>query len=371
MIKLFYPDRQFKLIKTKIFDSIKKTLNKSDFIQGNYVDDFEKLLAKKTNNRFAISCANGSDAISIALLSLNIKKNDIVYLPSFSFVSSVESIVNIGAIPRFIDVNFNNCLINLEYLEKSLIEDINIKNKYVLVVELFGGMPDYQKLLKLKKKYKFKLISDSAQSYGAKYDKNSIGNLVDVACLSFFPTKVLGCYGDGGALLTNKKNIAKKMKSLTQHGRGKTKYENIFVGYNSRLDTLQAGVLLNKMSLIKSEIKNRRKIGLYYNNNLKSENVSIIKYDKKVFSSYGYYTFICKTPQIRRKIILKLKSKKISYAIYYPKPLHKLSPYMKYIKNNQILINSENLAKKCLSIPIDPYLKNHEIDKIVKTINEI
>lgn len=371
MIKLFYPDRQLSLIKNKIFDSITKTLNKSDFIQGNYVKNFEKLLAKKTNNRFAISCANGSDAISIALLSLNIKKNDIVYIPSFSFVSTVESIVNIGAIPRFIDVNPNNCLINLEYLERSLIKDNDIKNKYVMVVELFGGMPDYHKLLKLKKKYSFKLISDSAQSYGSKYNKKTIGNLVDVACLSFFPTKVLGCYGDGGALLTNKKNIAKKMKSLTQHGRGKTKYDNIHVGYNSRLDTLQAAILMNKMSLIKNEIKNRRNIALYYNKYLESKNVSILEYEKKVFSSYGYYTFICKTPLIRRRIISKLKSKKIAYAIYYPKPLHKLLPYMKYSKNRQSLINSENLAKKCLSIPIDPYLKNQEIDRIIKTINEI
>lgn len=371
MINLFYPKRQLNLIQEKISNSIKSTLIKGDFIQGENVKKFENLLAKKTNNKYAISCANGSDAISIALLSLNIKKNDYVYIPSFSFISTVESIVNIGAIPRFIDINQSDCLINIDYLEKFLKKDKSIKNKYVLVVELFGGMPDYKKLNLLKKKYKFKLISDSAQSYGSMFNNFSIGNMVDIACLSFFPTKVLGCYGDGGALLTNKKNVSKKIKSLTLHGRGNHKYDNKFVGFNSRLDTLQASILIQKIKIVDKEIKKRREIKDFYDKNLNSNKISKLNYKNYVNSSYGYFTLICDNSKVRNELIKKLNKNKISYAIYYPKPLHKQIPYKKFLKDYQKLNICEIVSKTCISLPIDPYLSKNELNKIIKTVNEI
>ena len=368
MIKLFYPERQNIKIKKKLNKKINLLFSKGDFIQGNEVKKLEDDLSKFLKVRHVVSCANGTDALSIALRTLGVKKNDIVIVPSYTFISSAESIVAVGAVPYFVDICTNDFLINIESLKK-ILKKINKKNIFLICVELFGAQPNYKEINKLKKKYKIKVISDSAQSFGSLYKNKNIGHYVDIATTSFFPTKILGCYGDGGAIFTNNLNYKQKAKSLANHGKGKTKYENLYCGYNSRLDTIQAIFLNEKLRLIKNEILKRRKIFNYYNKNLSKIYKKPI-YSSNVKSSCGYYTLKVKNIKIRDQILKKLSEKQISSAIYYPRPIHLQKPYQKFPRA-RTLKNSENLSNIAFSIPIDPYLKSKEIKYIVKTLNDL
>ena len=368
MIKLFYPKRQNLKIKKRIDIKLNQLYARGDFIQGNEVKKLEKNLSNFLKIDYATTCANGTDALSIALKAIGVKKNDIVIVPSYTFISSAESIVAVGAIPYFVDISLDDFLINIKSLE-NLLKKINKKNMCLICVELFGAQPNYKEITKLKKKYNLKIISDSAQSFGSLYKQQNIGHYVDIATTSFFPTKTLGCYGDGGAIFSKNFNYIKKAKSISNHGKGKNKYENVYFGYNSRLDTIQAIFLNEKLKLLKAEIKKRKEIFNYYNNNL-HENYKKPIYNTDTTSSCGYYTLKVKNKILRNQILDKLSRNRISCSIYYPKPIHLQKPYRSFPRAKS-LKNSEKLSDICFSIPIDPYLTKKEISYIVKSLNSL
>jgi dTDP-4-amino-4,6-dideoxygalactose transaminase len=364
-IKFLDLDKQQKKISKNLKNNINLVLKKSNYIMGAEVTELEQKLQSYTKSKFCITCASGTDALILALLSLNIGKGDYVVCPSFTFPATAESILITGATPIFVDVSkktFNLCYAEL----KSILKKYKKNVKAIIAVDLFGLPANYKKLKAIAREFKIEIIADAAQSFGATYNNTKVGTLTNITCTSFFPAKPLGCYGDGGAIFTNNKLIKDNLVSLRAHGKAKTKYEIIQIGLNSRLDTMQAAILIAKMKIFDWELKERNKNALLYNKEL--ENLyATPKMPKKTTSAWAQYTI--RTKQ-RNKLKDFLNNKGIPTMIYYPIPMHLQPAYSKFKKNSQKFNNSIELANSVLSIPIHPYLKELEKEYIINNLKK-
>ena len=284
-------DIQQKKLSSKINSSFSKIIKSNKFILGPEVSILEEKLSTYLNINFSVSCANGTDALSLALMALNFKRGDNIIVPSFTFVSTAESAVIMGVNPIFVDINPENFSINLSQLKEvyaqSKKKGINVKG--VLNVDLFGMPSNYNALKSFCKNNKLKLITDAAQAFGSMYNNKFISNFTDITTTSFFPSKPLGCYGDGGCLFTNSKTIAEKLKSLRVHGKGKNKYNNIAIGMNSRLDTIQATILIEKLKVFSREIKRRKEVAKIFQENI-TKKVLIPYCDENSDSIWSQFT---------------------------------------------------------------------------------
>jgi UDP-2-acetamido-2-deoxy-ribo-hexuluronate aminotransferase len=354
--------KQYKIYKKEINSQIKKSLIKSNFILGSEVDLLEKKLCNYTKSKYCITCSSGTDALLLSLMAVNIRPGDEVITSPFSWISAAETIALLKAKPVFVDVEENTFNINSKLIENK----ITNKTKAIIPVNLFGQPADLLEIKSICKKNNLKLIIDGAQSFGSTY-KNNFDNIYgDLSITSFFPSKPLGCYGDGGAIFTNNKTYAKKIIKLRNHGKNKSSNFD-YIGINGRLDTLQASILLAKLNKLNKELSNRNKIAKLYNNLLNKEVVStpIIKSDRK--TSWAQYTLKVK---YRNKIISKLKKNNIPFSIFYKRPLHlqKCFKYLGYkLKDFPI---AEQLSKEVLSLPMNPFLSFKEIKFITSKINE-
>ena len=349
---------QDKILFNKIIKSIKKIIKKSNFILGKEVFDFEKNFAKYTKSRFCVSCANGTDALYLVLKSLKLKSNDEVIVPAMTYVATASSVINSGAKLRLADVNLEDANIN----QKDLIKKINKKTKAIIVVSLWGNCANYKKLLKICKKNKIILIEDAAQSVGAFNDDGVSGSLTDVACFSFFPGKNLGAYGDAGAVVTNNYKIYQNVLKLRTQG-SKKKFKHDIIGINSRMDTIQASILSMKLKRINQINNLKRKIANKYFK--KINNVKIKLFKIKQGSSFHQFVILTKN---RSRFISYLKNSKIPSGLHYPYVIHKLKAF-KNLCIDKNLKNSEIISKQCVSLPIDPYLNNKQINFIISKIN--
>jgi len=359
--------KQHSIIESEITSSLDKILKSGQYILGPIVENLENKLCSITGSKYAISVSSGTDALFIALLSLGIKKGSKVFVPSFTYTATAEVIVLAGAIPIFVDVDKNTFNISNEDLVKKIIENKskNSDNKSaILAVDLFGLPADYAKLKETAEKYNLSLISDAAQSFGASINNIKTGKLADITTTSFYPTKPLGCYGDGGAIFTDNKELAIILKSIRSHGQGNDPYDNVRIGINGRLDSIQAAVLLEKLKIFDSELKKRSDIAKLYNEGL-AELVKIPIINDNINSSWAQYTIVTKK---RDELKEYLSDKNIPTMIYYPKPMHHQPAYKKYHKNNSNLIVSERLSKEVISLPFHPYLNNKQITFIIETI---
>ena len=261
-IKFLDLQKQKKIIQRKLDENIKGVLNHSKFIMGPEVAELENKLKRYSGVKYAISCASGTDALILAILALKISKNDVVFCPSFTFPATAEAILIAGARPVFIDVSkdtFNICYKDLiKEIEKSFKK--KLRPRAIIAVDLFGLPANYKRLNEIAKNYNITLIADAAQSYGGDYVNKKVGSLSKITCTSFFPAKPLGCYGDGGAVFTDDLEIKEKIESLRSHGKGKEKYQIVDVGLNSRLDTLQAAILLAKLEVFDWETIERGRL---------------------------------------------------------------------------------------------------------------
>ena len=302
--------------------------------------------------------SSGTSAIEVGLKALGIKSGDEVITTSFTWVSTSEAIVNVGAKPIFIDIKKDNFLIDENLIEKK----ISKKTKAILTVSLFGSPVNIQKISKIAKKYGLYLIDDGAQSFGSKIGKKSICDFVNLYTTSFFPTKILGCFGDGGAIFTNNKQLDEKFKSISNHGKLNGRFK--FIGNNFRFDTIQAVVLKEKIKDLKQNISHRRRIAYAYKKNLSKKIHHQIHDRDHVFN---YYSILLNN---RKKILKILKKNKISTKIYYEKPIHKEIVYKKYFNKKTFLPITEEISKKILSLPIYPGLKSAQIKFICNIINK-
>ena len=358
---------QRKRIKNEINKGIQNVLEHGGFIMGPEVKQFESELANFGNAKHAISCANGTDALHIALLSWGIGPGDAVFCPSFTYCATAESIVNVGATPIFIDID--RATYNID--STSLINAINeVKTagelipRAIIAVDLFGQSADYIALSEIAKTEKLKLLADSAQGFGTTLNGNHPIYWADATTTSFFPAKPLGCYGDGGAILTNDNKMAEVLKSLRVHGKGTDKYDNIRIGVNSRLDTIQAAILLPKLAIFNDEIEKRNVIASNYIDSLGNYALRVPTVRDGVVSTWAQFTIEVSDPL---SFANKLKSKGIPTARYYPKPVHHQSAYMDFPIQGSSLKNTESCIHNIISLPMHPYLDQHTQAMIIET----
>ncbi|MEG1989952.1 MAG: DegT/DnrJ/EryC1/StrS family aminotransferase [Clostridia bacterium] len=366
--------KQYSILKDKIDENINQVLTDGTYIMGNKVKEFEKNIAEYVGTKYCVTCANGTDALSLALKTLDIKKGDAVFVPSFTFFATAEVVSNCGATPIFIDSDINTFNIDVNKIEKAIIDikkENNLIPKAIIPVDLFGLPADFEKIEIIAKKYNLYIIEDGAQGFGGSIKGKKACSFGDIATTSFFPAKPLGCYGDGGAIFTNDEKIYHLLCSIRVHGKGKEKYDNIRIGVNSRLDTIQAAILLVKLEAFKSyELKDRNIVAQIYRDCLKDivQNPYI---NQNFISSYAQYTIKLNSKEERDYLKLKLQEIEIPSMIYYPKPLHRQIVYEDYNFNLEDLKLSEKLSDIVLSLPMHPYLEEKDIINICDNIKKI
>ena len=360
MIPFFDLAAQQQQIVSKIEKRIAKVLSHGQYILGPEVSELEEKLTEYTGAKFCISCANGTDALQIALMALGVGPGDEIITPSFSYIATAEATAIIGAKPVYVDVD------PVSYnMDHSLLEgNINEKTKAILPVSLFGQPADFDEINVIAKKYDLPIIEDAAQSFGAMYKGKKSCNLTTIGCTSFFPTKPLGCYGDGGAIFTSDEDLAIKIRQIARHGQD-GRYHHVRVGINSRLDTLQAAILIPKLSILDEEIKQRDELANLYNGTLaelSSIKVPLIASQRK--SAWAQYTIVCED---RDKICQSLKSHGIPTAVHYPRPLSQQPS----VKDFDCCVPvSEKLATSVLSLPMHAYMQDEQTEKLFKVLSE-
>lgn len=366
---------QYKLMESELKNSIYKVLEDGNFIMGKEVNDLESELASFINVKHCVSCANGTDALQLALMAMDIGPRDYVFAPTFTFFSTAEAISLVGARPVFVDIKADTFNIDVDKLVTK-IEMIKKEGhalpKAIISVDLFGLPANYPELASIAKKYNIKLIEDAAQGLGGEINKEIAGSFGDIATTSFFPAKPLGCYGDGGALFTNNDHYAQTLRSLRVHGKGSSKYDNQRIGMNSRLDTIQAAILLVKLKIFKEEVNLRNEIAKKYYRSLSSnKNFRLPIIPNGYKSVWAQYSLLADSNEDRNNIMQKLKSKNIPTVVYYQKPLHLQSAYahLDYIEGDFPV--SEEISNRIFSIPMSPYLSKDDLDEIIKALNSV
>lgn len=358
--------RQYQLHKEQIDFAIMSTLAQAEFINGKPVRQLEEKLEEYVGVRNCIACANGTDALLLALVTWGIGEGDAVFVPDFTFFSSAEVIPTVKATPVFVDVDENTYNINVDSLEKAIryvLESTNLIPKVIIAVDLFGQPADYNRIRKIADKYGLLILEDAAQGFGGKFEGREACSFGDIAITSFFPAKPLGCYGDGGALFTDCDEWAETLRSLQVHGKGEDKYDNVRIGMNSRLDTLQAAILNEKLSFFNEEIECCNKIAESYTELLRNDmRTPVIK--PQMYSSWAQYTIRLKDDEQRTRVIKHLKENGIPTAIYYKKPLHVQKALEQYYIEELDCNISEKICSTCVSLPMHPYLKEWEIEEI-------
>lgn len=353
---------QYQTYKSQIDHNIQNILNKSNYILGEEVRILEQELQNFAGAKYAITCSSGTDALLLALMAIEIQPGDEVITTPFTWISTGEMIALMKAKPVFVDIEADTYNLDAESIERAITKN----TKAIMPVSLYGQPADMNVIQEIAKKHNLKVIIDGAQSFGSTYNNTTDSNLGDISTTSFFPSKPLGCYGDGGAVFTNNEEYANKIKLLRVHGQNK-RYHHKFLGIGGRLDTIQAAILLAKLPNFKNELKERERVANRYNASLsKKFQTPIIKKNRS--SAWAQYTF---RSNQRDKFQLKLMESGIPTSIFYPIPLH-LQECFKYLnyKQNDFSI-SEKASKEVISIPMNPFLKNEQIDYILSKILEV
>ena len=352
---------QYQTYKDKIDSNLQAILNKSNYILGEEVDVLEKELQNFTGAKYAISCSSGTDALLLALMAINIQPDDEIITTPFTWISTAEMMALIKAKPAFVDIEPDTYNMDPNLIEAAITK----KTKAIMPVSLYGQPADMNAIQAIADKYNLKVIIDGAQSFGSTYKNKTDSNLGDISTTSFFPSKPLGCYGDGGAVFTNNEEYANKIKLLRVHGQNK-RYHHKYIGIGGRLDTMQAAILLAKLPYFKKELKDRQKVADHYTSGLsKILQTPVIKPNRS--SAWAQYTLRVKNRDILQ---LKLKENGIPTSVFYPIPLH-LQECFQYLRHQQgDFLISEKASKEVMSIPMNPFLTDDQIDYVVNKLRE-
>lgn len=361
MIPMVDLQRQYKSLKTEIDTAILNVLDSGRFILGPNVSELEKEVAAYHGVPFAIGVASGTDALLFALKACGIGKGDEVITTPFTFIATAEAISLLHATPVFVDIRPDTFNIDPKKIE----EKITKRTKAIIPVHLFGHPADMDPIVTLSEKYHLKIIEDCAQAFGAVYHGKKVGTFGEAGCFSFFPSKNLAGYGDGGMVITRDEKIAKQIKLLRNHGR-KTKYYHKICGHNSRLDEIQATILRVKLKKIDTFNEARRRNADIYRASIKRDDV--ILPIEMAGCRHVYHQFTIRSKN-RELIMKELAKNSISSAIYYPVPLHRQEAFACWKNSDDSLINSEICAAEVLSLPMFPELKEEEILHISDVIN--
>ncbi|MAZ47805.1 MAG: aminotransferase DegT [Halobacteriovoraceae bacterium] len=350
---------QYKSIESKILKRINGVLNHGQYIMGPEVSELESELSEYVGVKHSIGCANGTDALSIALKALNIGEGDEVISTPFTFFATGETIAMAGAKLVFADIDPNTYNINAELIE----EKITAKTKAIIPVSLYGQMSDMDKIMEIAKKHNLYVIEDAAQSFGAEIQGRKSCSIADISTTSFFPAKPLGCYGDGGAIFTNNDDLAKSIAEIRNHGQSK-RYTHTSLGYNSRLDTLQAAILLEKLSVFPKEVELRQTVAMRYEEHFKGK-IKTTRIKEGYKSVFAQYTIEVEN---RDSFIEKMKQDGIPTAVHYPVPIHHQPIFQKLGYGKIDMPLADIASQKVVSLPMHPYMENADQDKVIKAV---
>lgn len=368
--------KQYQVLKKDIDSAIRSVCISADYISGAEVRELEKELAEYVGVKHCITCANGTDALSVALQVWNIGKGDVVFVPDFTFFSSGECPAGEGAVPFFVDIEKDTYNIDPEKLENAVLDVIE-EGKYVpkavVAVDLFGQCADYDRIRSICRKYDLNLLEDGAQGFGGSGRGKRACSFGDISTTSFFPAKPLGCYGDGGAIFTDNDDWAAEIRSICVHGKsGEDKYNNIRIGRNSRLDTLQAAVLLVKLKAFKEyEIENVNKAAQLYRKFLADSRLRLPVVKEGYESSWAQYTVQLPLNTDRNEVQKKLREQGIPTMVYYSKPMHLQGAFVGTDSANACCPITEQMCRMVLSLPIHPYITEEEIILVCEKIKKI
>lgn len=362
--------KEYELLEDKILHSLKNVMRSGNFILGKEVKDLESKLADYVGVKHCVSCANATDGLILALMAAGVTRSDYVLVPAFSYIASASCVSLIGATPVFVDIDIDTYNISPESLKSVLIscEQKGITCKALIAVDLFGLPANYSEINKIAKEHGIIIIEDGAQGFGGNIGGKRACSFGDISVTSFFPVKPLGAYGDGGAIFTNNDYYAELIWSLRSHGRTRVdKYDNSIIGFNSRLDTMQAAILLEKFDLfVNYELKRINEIANEYSENLR-DCVKVPPVPEKMFSSWAQYTIALSGEQQRDELKVFLKELSIPSMIYYSKPLHTQTAL-----NNALvfvdLSNAEKASKRVLSLPIHPFMEEAEVRATINAV---
>lgn len=362
---------QYAHLEKEIDENIHNVLKHGKYISGPEVSQLEKELCDYTGTQYCVTCANGTDALQMALMALDIKHGDAVFVPSFTFMSTAEVVNLTGATPVFVDIDidtFNMSPASLESAVQKISEEGKLNPKAVIPVDLFGQCADYPAILPIAKKYSLFVIEDAAQGFGGSINGKKACTFGDISATSFFPAKPLGCYGDGGAVFTDDEGLYKLLSSIHIHGKGSMKYDNVRLGLNSRLDTIQAAILLPKLREFPTELELRNKWAKLYTDLLK-DIVKVPLVPKGFTSSWAQFTILLDSQEKRDELQTKLKEAGIPAMIYYYKPLHLQDVYKELGCAKGSLPNAEKAAECVLSLPMHPYMTSEQVKEITDKIS--
>lgn len=367
--------KQYEVLKPSIDSAINDVLTSARFISGPQVKELEKKLAEYVGVKHCITCANGTDAITLALMAWDIKAGDAVFVPDFTFFSSGECPAFSGATPIFVDVDERTFNIDIDKLEKAIqnvIDEGNLTPKAVIAVDLFGLPADYDKLRAICDKYGLLIMEDGAQGFGGSINGKMACSFGDIATTSFFPAKPLGCYGDGGAIFTDNDEWAELIRSYAVHGKsGNDKYNNCRIGMNSRLDTIQAAILIPKLKAFADyELDKVNEAAKFYSKKLADSGLVLPYIPEGYISSWAQYTVRLNGDIDRDKLIAHLKENGIPSMVYYARPMHKQGAFENTRSAKAECDVTERLCKTVLSLPMHPYLEENDIDKVCNCLLE-
>jgi UDP-2-acetamido-2-deoxy-ribo-hexuluronate aminotransferase len=373
-------------VRDKIEANIKTVLDHGKYIMGPEIKALEDKLAAFVGVRHAIACSSGTDALLLALMVYGVGPGDAIITSPFTFIATAEVIALLGATPVFVDIDPVTFNLDPKHVERAIQalrigsggyplprkKGLSLIPKAVIPVDLFGLPADYDRINPVSKQHGLFVIEDAAQSFGAQYKGKKACSLGDIGCTSFFPAKPLGCYGDGGMCFTNDKNLDEVMRSLSVHGQGGHKYENVRIGINGRLDTFQAAVLLAKFEIFSEEISMRDEVAGIYSKLLSNGKADVVV--PRVPSGYGsvwaQYSILAKDEKHRSELQARLKEAGVPTAIYYPKPLHLQTAFQSLGYKAGDFPVSEDAASRIFSIPMHPYLASKDQERIAKVLAE-
>ena len=364
--------KQQQLIRPQIEQALSQVLDHGSYILGPEVAILEDELGKFCGAKHSITCASGTDALHLILRAKNIGPGCVVFAPSFTFAATAEAVALVGATVFFVDVLPDTYNMDPKSLLKAIqqAKEQSLNIQCIITVDIFGAPVDYDAINQIAADNNLWVLCDSAQSFGAQYKNKNIGTFGLATATSFFPAKPLGCYGDGGCIFTDDDELAQLLKSLRVHGQGIDKYDNIRVGLNSRLDTFQAVVLLEKLKLFSNELAHRQKVAKTYNQLLSSFMQTPV-INNQEYSAWAQYTIVLPKHINRHEFISKLKEYGVPTMVYYSKPLHLQTAYKNHFTLDNKLPVCEDLMHRVVSLPIDGYISLDTVQMIAKIITEI
>ena len=365
---------QYQALKPDIDASIQAVIDSSAFILGKPVAELEEKLAEYVGRKYCVACGNGTDALQLSLMAMNVGKGDAIFTSDFTYFASAGTSSILGATPILVDIDlatFNMEPKALEVQIEKVQAEGNLVPKVIIPVDLFGQPADYDKIIPVAEKYGLKILEDGAQGFGGNIRGKKACSFGDISTTSFFPAKPLGCYGDGGAIFTDDDEVDARLRSLRAQGKSPIdKYDNREIGMNSRLDTLQAAILLPKFkAFVEHEIDDVNRVADWYTRRLKDAYITPTVLPG-FLSSWAQYTILLENSEQRNSVQAKLKSQDIPSMIYYPRGLHQQEAYKWMKLSDDVYPHTVEATKRCLSLPMHPYLNEEDIEMICKVLLE-